>query len=212
MRINSRVVEVAHLDDADAGEGLAIFFSQNGDAIARYRFLVKAITDQGTFDMGECFTSPPLATSANPGRLTRMIAGAVCPGAKGWDVEVSCVPLLEDGSLITPDDDTADILLISSKCCTAPMGVTRVNERYRMATGSSFGGTQDFTVLAGMRVTGIAAYGLAGGGTVAISGIPGTITVPDSVSVNLEPGAGISPNSLITIGNCDWVVEYLESA
>lgn len=215
-RVNSRLVEVVSYDDTDAGEGLAVFFGQNGDSVARYRFLVKAKTDQGVFDVGEFFSSPPLSTSSNPGRLTRMIAGAVCPGATSWTVEVSCVPEYQDAELVTPEDDTAEIILTSSKCCTAPIGVTRVAERYLFATGNSFGGTQDFIVLAGRKVMGIAAYGLPGGGTIAISGITGvitgTITVPDGVSVNLEPGASIAPNSLITLGNVDWVVEYLESA
>ena len=210
-RVNSQLTEVVSYDDTEAGEGLAIFFGQNGDSVARYRFLVKAITDQGVFDVGECYSSPPLATPI-PGRLTRMIAGAVCPGATSWSVEVSCVGSLEDGSIIIPQDDTAEIILTSTKCFTSPIGVSRVSERYHFATGNSFGGTQDFTVLPGRVITGIAAYGLAGGGTITITDISGTITVPDGVSVNLQPGGSIPPNSLITLGNVDWVVEYLESA
>jgi hypothetical protein len=210
-RVNSQTNEVAAYDDADAGEGLAVYFSQNGNSVARYRFLVKAITDQGTFDVGEFYSSPPLATS-RPGRPTRMIAGAVCPGATSWAVEVSCVPSLIEGELVLPEDDTAEIILASSKCCTAPIGVTRVAERYEFASGSSPGGSQDFTVLAGQRITGIAAYGLPGGGSVSISGIAGSISVADGVSVNLEPGASIAPNSLITLANVDFVIEYLESA
>ncbi len=90
------------------------------------------------------------------------------------------------------------------------MGVTRVAERYNYECGASAGATA-FRVLAGMRITGIAAFGLAGGGSVTLAG-GSTITVPDGVSVGLEPGASIPPNSNIAFANCDWVIEFVESA
>jgi len=201
-RVNSRLVVETDFDGAEAGEGLAIFFSQGPVDVGRYRFLVRAITSQGTYDMGEFYTSPPGAT-AIPGRLTRMVAGAVCPGATSWNVHVSCVPSPE-----TPADETAEVTLTSSKCCTAPIGVTRVAERYAYHAGS---GTSTFTVRAGMRVTGIAVVGLTGGGTITIAG-GDAITVPVGVGMNLEPGGVIAPNSAIVLTNVDWVIEYLESA
>ncbi len=201
MRINSNLREEATYDGLDAGEGLAIFFSQNAGASARYRFLVKAITNQGPYEVGEFYSSPPNATVL-PGRLSRMIAGAVCPGAKSWAVEVSCIAL----EAISPE--TAEIILTSSRCCTSPIGVTRVAERYNYRTVTTAG---NFTVLAGQRVTGIAAFGLTGGGTITIAG-GATITVPAGVSVNLEPGAIIAPNAVIAFANVDAVIEYLESA
>ena len=201
MRVNSRLVEQASYDGADAGEGLAVFFSQNGNAVGRYRFLVKAKTSQGVFDIGEFYSSPPTAT-ALPGRLSRMIAGAICPGATSWTVEVSCVPSPE-----IPSDETADIILTSSKCF-AQIGVTRVGERYAYHADS---GTQNFTVLAGMKVTGIAAVALGGGGSVVIAG-GNTITIPAGNSINLSPESVLAPNSIIAFTNVDWVVEYLESA
>jgi hypothetical protein len=205
MRVNSRLTVAATVGDTDAGEGLSIFFSQNGDSQARYRFLVKAKTDQGVFDMGEFYSSPPLATGL-PGRLTRMLAAAVCPGAIGWTVEVS--GMLVDGEII---DDTADVILCSSRCCTAPVGVTRVGERYKYNSGDNTGITSNFLVLPGMKVTGITALGVTGGGTVVISS-GDIIQVPDSISVNLAPEAIISPNTNIELNNVIWVVEYLESA
>lgn len=203
MRINSRAgtQEVA-FDDVDAGEGLAVFFSQNGESTARYRFLVKAIIDTGVYDVGEFYSSPPLATVI-PGRLSRMIAGAVCPGATSWRVSVSAV---RDSEGQIPED-TADIILASTRCF-AQMGVTRVAERYNYAASNTTG---TFTVQAGMRITGIAAYGLGVGATVVIAG-GNTITVPTGVSIALEPGVSIPPNSNISITNCDWVIEYVESA
>lgn len=201
-RINSaaRSQQVV-LDDSDSAEGLAIFFSQDGSAEARYRFLVKAVIDQGVYDIGEFYTSPPGATDI-PGRLSRMVAGAICPGATGWRVEVSCVASPE-----IPSDETADVILASSRCCAEP-GVKRVGERYNYETGT---GTSNFTVRAGMTVTGIAALGLVGDGSVTIAG-GSTIVVPAGISVNLAPEAPIPPNSVIAFGNCDWTVEYLESA
>jgi hypothetical protein len=206
MRINSKLgTQHAALDDTDAGEGLSIFFSQDGPSVCRYRFVVKARIDEGLYDMGEFYSSPPLSTALNPGRLSRMIAGAVCPGATGWSVEVSAVPIAGE---IAPE--TADIILASSRCCTGPVGTTRVNERYRYLTDQT-AVPQNVTILAGQKVTGIAAIGLTGGGTVEINSGP-TVTVPEGISFNFEPGASIPPNSVIAFDNVDWVIELLESA
>lgn len=203
VRINSSGghVQLAALDDSDAGEGLAIFFSQPGNSVCRYRFLVKAKVDGGDFDVGEFYSSPPGAT-AIPGRPSRMIAGAICPGATGWSVYVSAVPVDDE---IAPE--TANVSLASSHAF-AQMGVTRVAERYSY---EAFAGTANFTVLAGMRITGIAAVGLTGGGTIVVAG-GDTVTVPEGISANLEPGSPIAPNSVIAFTNVDWVIEYLESA
>lgn len=208
QRLNSMLgTQLVSLDDADSGEGLSVFFSQGGEATTRWRFVIKAKTDQGVFDVGEFYSSPPAAT-AIPGKLSRMIGGAVCPGAIGWDVEASCIKSAADEE-ITPE--TAEIVLISSKCCTAPIGASRVAERYAYVADASPSAIDTFRVLAGMRVTGIAAIGLTGGGTVTIAGGP-TITIPDGISANLEPAASIAPNSLIALTNVDWAIEYLESA
>lgn len=202
-RVNSKAnVQRFTFDGSDAGEGLAVFFSQNGGASARWRCLVQAMIGEGVYDVGEFYISPPLAT-ALPGRLTRMVAGAICPGATSWAVEISAVPSIE--GLIPVE--TAEIILASSKCYSLP-GVNRVAERYAYHANS---GTQNFTVLAGMRVTGIAAVALTGGGSVTIAG-GDSISIPAGNSVNLEPGVSIPPNSVIALVNVDWVIEYLESA
>lgn len=208
MRINSLAgVQVASLEQDDSGEGLSIFFSQGGDSVVRYRFRVKARIDEGIFDMGEFFSSPPGATSPIPGSLSRMIAGAVCPGANGWSVEVTPVGI--DGE--QPAPETAEIILASSRCCTAPIGVSRVSERYAYESADNEGISTNFIVLPGMKVTGIAAYGYTGGGTVVISS-GDIILVPDGISVNLEPKGVIQPNTRIELNNVNWVIEYLESA
>lgn len=204
MRINSKAgVQFAALDDADSGEGLAIFLSQGGDSVCRYRFLIKARIGDGTYDVGEFYSSPPLATTV-PGRPSRMIAGAICPGAEAWSIEVSAVGD-EDDEIVA---ETANVVLSSSRCCANP-GVNRVGERYQYATGT--GASSNFLVLAGMKVTGISAFGLTGGGLVII-GSGDTIIVPEGVGANLAPQASISPNTSIDFTDVDWIVEYLESA
>lgn len=192
------------LDDADSGEGLAVFFSQNGEATARWRVEVKAIIDIGAYDVGTFYISPPLAT-AIPGLLSRMVAGALVPGATGWRVNVSAVPLL-DGSI--PQDESADIQLSSSKCSAQNVGVQRVGERYVYISGT---GNGNFLVQAGMRITGIAAVGLTGGGDLTIgSGTP--VVVAEGIGVGLDPAVSIPYNSQIAFTNVDWVIEYVESA
>jgi hypothetical protein len=62
-----------------------------------------------------------------------------------------------------------------------------------------------------MVVTGIAAFGLGGGGSVIIGPLDG-IAVAAGVSVSLDPKAPIQANTVIHFINVDWVVEYLESA
>lgn len=206
MRINSKSgTQYATFDGSAAGEGLAIFLSQNGDSAVRYRFLVKAMIGEGVYDIGEFYSSPPLST-AIPGRLSRMIAGAVCPGTTSWGVQISAVPDVNNNI----PAETAEIILASSRCCTSPIGVSRVSERYQYAAGST-GATDNFLVLAGMKITGISAIGLIGGGTVVI-GSDNTITVAEGVGINLAPEASISPNTTILLSDVSWVIEYVESA
>lgn len=211
MRVNSRTTVQAGVVDDDAGEGLAIFFSQNGNSVARYRFIVYANINQGVLCMGDFYSSPPLSTPSLPGRQTRMLAAAVCPGATGWTVEVSGVPIDLGEGLEIPED-TADIILASSRCCTSPVGVTRVGERYNYRANDATGVSENFILLPGQRATGIAVIGSAGGGTVQIGSGGDVIVVPDGISMNLEPGSLLDPNQLIIFGNVNWVIEYLESA
>jgi hypothetical protein len=198
----------ATLDDSDAGEGLAIFFSQGATDVTRWRVEVLAKVDSGAeLLVGVFFVSPPNATPF-PGQLTRQVAAAVCPGAKSWSVIISAAV----GSQAA-QPETADITLISSKCCTAPVGLSRVSERYRYEAGSQAGGIA-VGLQPGSTPTGISAVGLAGGGTVQI-GTGAVITVAAGVGLSLEPKALIQAaigSASITFTNVSWVVEFLESA
>lgn len=205
------------LDDSDSGEGLSIFFSQDGESVCRYRVLVKARIDQGFYDMGEFFVSPPIIApspfpgSVPPGRLSRMVAAAVCPGTEGWAIEVSAVAENEGDEPLPIPEETVEIILASSKCCTAPVGVSRVSERYGYAAGTASGPTTNYPVLAGQTVTGIIAIGLTGGGSFTIDGGYQMLVNAD-VTVNFEPMALIHPNAIIEFNNVIFAVEYLESA
>jgi len=205
MRINSKLgVQHAAFDGKDAGEGLAIFFSQEATALSRYRFLVKAETDQGNLQVGSFYSSPPQATSPN-GQLTRMLASAVCPGARSWTVDVSCAD-----AEITPE--TADIVLVSSKCCTAPVGVTRVAERYIAHADTAIGGTIVITVPPGRTVKSFSALASGGvDGSVVLNGLT-TIIVPAGFSSNAEPGAPFIGVKQMTFNDVVFFIEYLESA
>lgn len=202
---NVRVQSVGY-DSSEAGEGLAIFFSQNGNDVGRWRFLVKARLDEGLIQVGEFYSSPP--NSASPStNLSRMIGGAICPGARSWTVDVSCISGADEN--LPPTEETPEIILASSKCCSAPIGVSRVNERYAYAAGS--GAISTFSVRAGMKITGIAAIGTGGGGAIQI-GSGASVIVPANISANLSPESVIAPNTNIILSNVDWVIEYLESA
>lgn len=215
MKVQAKAGAVfARLDDSDAGEGLAIFFSQKASDEVRWRFDVYAKLDTGAeLLVGWFFVSPPSATDPI-GPVTRQVGAAVCPGAKTWSVCVS--PAL--GSQVVPNE-SADISLQSSKCCTAPVGVTRVGQRYGYLADNASGVTQLVnSIFPGRTVTSIAAVGLAGGGSVQINAGP-VITVPVGVGFNLEPGAviqkidastGASP--VISMTNVVWAIEFLESA
>jgi len=178
MRINSKLgVQHATFDGCEAGEGLAIFFSQNADDVVRYRFLVKAMIGEGIYQVGIFYSSPPNIGGAS-GPLTRMIGGAVCPGATSWAVDVSAVDV---GEGVTPE--TAEWCFLLSRCFTAPIGVTRVNERY---TYRASNGTATLQVLAGQT--------LKSWGVVASQGVDGfvetdalpIITVPNGFTVSAE--------------------------
>ena len=206
MRINSKGnTQYAAFVGDGSGEGLAIFLSQNGRDVTRYRFLVMARIDEGTYQVGTFYSSPPNAT-AIPGRLSRMVAAAVCPGATSWSVEITALDI--SGS-ITPE--TSDVILTSSPCYSSPVGVSRVAERYGYFAGSAVA-PQDMNVPAGQTVTRIQAVGLAGGGTFNLAGGV-AVTVPAGVVVSLEPKAPV-PFGLAAIHfvNVDWTVEFLESA
>ena len=208
MKIQAKAgTQFAALDDSSAGEGLAIFLSQSDKDTVRWHFEVMAKLDTGAeLIVGSFDVSPPLATTPI-GNLTRQVAAAVCPGAISWSVTVKAAI----GSVAAPTE-TADLTLISSKCCTAPVGVSRVAERYGYIAGSAASATALVNLFAGQVVTKIIAIGLAGGGTVIVAGGPG-IPVPAGAQVVLEPKAPIPfGTAVLSFTNVVYVVEYLESA
>ena len=205
MKLQARAnTQYAALDDGTAGEGLAIFFSQSATDVNRWRIDVHAKLDTGAeLLVGTFYISPPITTTPI-GPLTRQVAAAVCPGAITWSVYATAFG--NDGG--TPATETADITLISSKCCTAPVGVTRVGERYGYHAGVVGGVLATVTPLPGQIVTRVSATATAAG-AVALAGGQ-TIVVPNGTSVALEPKAPIVLG--IQFLNVDYVIEYLESA
>jgi|ERR1700749_3449329 len=204
MRIQARdTAQTAYLDDGDAGEGLSIFFSQALADTARWRLDVSARLDNGAeFLVGSFYVSPPSAVAPFD-RLTRLVAIAVVPGAVSWSVLCQAQP----GSQSAPDED-ATIELFSSKCCTAPNGVTRVSERYKYLSNN---GSQNVTLAPGQTVTRIYAVGNTGGGSIIING-GNPIILPAGQTIVLEPKAPIPANAVINFDTVDWTIELLESA
>lgn len=205
MKIQAKAgPQFAAYDDESAGEGLAIFLSQRAQDTVRWRIEVYAILNHAELLVGVFYTSPPLATNPN-GSPTRMVAGAVCPGAISWKVMVSAA----EGWQNAPQE-TADLTLASSRCCTAPIGVTRVGERYAFATGAGSGST--LTLKPGQTVKSLSAIATTGAASVQIGFTGGTIIIPNGVRVEFGPMPNLAPEALITFANVDWVVEFLESA
>jgi hypothetical protein len=201
-----------YLDDSDAGEGLAIFLSQDPESLVRWNFEVFAKNDANeTLLVGSFITSPPRATLTAAGfpagKPTRQVAAAVCPGAKSWSVIVS--PSV--GPEVS-DNEVCNVTLSSSKCCTAPVGLSRVSERYDYRSGATSAGDVLFSVAPGRTITSIGVIGIAPGGTVQIGTGADVITVPTGLTLSLEPKAAIPAQTAINFTNCLWTIEYLESA
>lgn len=203
MRVQAKdTAQVAYLTDGNSGEGLSIFISQAETDTIRWRLDVSASLDNGSeIAVGTFYLSPPSAALPND-RLTRLVAIAVCPGAVKWSVTCSA---------ISPEsNETINIELASSKCCTAPCGLSRVSERYDYIAGS---GTTAVFLVPGQTVTRINLFGLGGGGAASINGGP-NIPVAAGQTVVLEPKAPINANPAPAIGitNLGFSIEYLESA
>lgn len=203
MRINSKArTQIATFDGSLAGEGLAIFLSQGGEDVSRYRFVVYAINSQMTLRVGEFFSSPPSATNPNGG-LSRMLASCVCPGVESWAVEITCADVN-----VTPE--TADVTLLSSKCCTSPVGVKRVAERY-FYQSSNIGAVVG--IPPGRTLKRFSA--IAGGAAGSVQMTPATaavIAVPAGATVTGNPEANFIGLTQITFVNVSWFIEFLESA
>ena len=198
-----------YLDDGDAGEGLSIFLSQDLESVTRWHFEVYAKLDNSSeLFVGDFLTTPPDGTTP-AGRPTRMVAFAVCPGAVNWSVIV----YPEAGSEAA-EPEVCNVTLASSKCCTAPAGVTRVGERYSYRSGDTASGSSGltFTVLPGRVITSIGVIGKAPGGTVQLGIGNDVITVPTGMTLNLEPQAPMGPGTVISFTDALWTIEYKDSA
>ncbi len=202
MRLQAKdTAQTAYLDDADAGEGLSIFFSQAAADIVRWRLDVYARLDNGAeLAVGTFWVSPPPAVFPFD-RLTRLVAIAVCPGAVNWSVTCSAQ---------TPgSNEDATIELFSSKCCTAPAGVKRVSERYGYLSGVAGGAPVSQAILPGQTITRIVAFGTGAGGV----SMGTLITLAAGNTLVLEPKALTNFGATaISFLNCNWCIEFLESA
>lgn len=208
MKLQAKAgAQFAALDDETAGEGLAIFFSQGLADIDRWKIEVYAKLSTGQeLLVGFFFVSPPSATTPK-GPPTRQVAAAVCPGAKSWSVVVS--PVVGSQAAST---ETADITLISSKCCTAPVGVTRVNERYIYRAGSAIPGPVALTIEAGKTIKSWSAIAAGTGAGSIQLGTGNTIPLPNGDSVSADPNIQLPDTDTLTFTNVDYFVEMLESA
>jgi hypothetical protein len=207
MKIQARAGSTSlYLDDSNAGEGLSIYLSQSSDAQARWNFEVYAKLDSGeNYYVGQFDTTNPGGTTP-PGKPTRLVAIAVCPGATSWSVIVT--PSV--GAQAAPNE-VANVTLSSSKCCTAPAGLQRVGERYSYRAGVAVGAVP-FIVTPGRVITRITALGVAPGGSVQLGTGEDIVTVPAGVTVVFEPKAPLFSSAHITLTNVNWQIEYLDSA
>lgn len=211
MKIQSKSnSQFAALDDDTAGEGLAIFLSQDSADFQRYYIEVYAKTNSQESLVGSFYTSPPRCTTPG-GPQSRQVGAAVCPGAQSWSVLIR-------GAIANNPPETADITLISSKCCTAPVGVSRVGERYRYDAGGGLG-VSSRVMLPGQVVTKvIASARAAGSGVFDLGTGEATIFVEAGHTVVLEPKVRLSAFDFaggfleLHFNNLDWVIEMTESA
>jgi hypothetical protein len=93
------------------GDVLSIHLSQQADSGAVWTIRVRVQIAQGWFRLGQFVTN----TVATDGAPARVVGFASCPGARGWALEVSC----------PTDAEIADLVIQSSKCCSAVLGVTK---------------------------------------------------------------------------------------
>lgn len=91
------------------GDSLSIALSQDAASLASWRLDVDVQGSQGRFRLGSVVVPAP--GGAQP--ASRIVAFAVCPGARAWWVSASSATIGE----------VADLVLESSKCCGAALGV-----------------------------------------------------------------------------------------
>jgi hypothetical protein len=206
LQLQSRASnQTAYFDGDKVGDALSIFFSQNAECVGRWRLTIKAITSQSSMIVGVLFVSPPSATNPH-GMTSRMVGAAIVPGVVGWEVDCICVGGGEGGSV---PDESANVMLLSSQCCTAPVGVSRVGERYFYATGPG----ASYVVQPGQRVKSWTVSAAAAVGSVSINGAS-AIVVPANTTLVGRPESSLPmiESFAFTGVGLNWFIELLESA
>ena len=185
----------ATISDKDGRGGLSIALTQPRDSDARWKFSVRASTDEVTIEIGEFITCPP-----SNSKLSRFVAIANCPGARDWTIIAN---------LIGGTDDKAVLSMAVGLMTSAP-GLSRIAERYKQYEDVMAG---TVNILAGETVVGWTAFAGAAGGTVTI-GTNGAIAVPANGSAT-GGGAGLIEGPItITFGGdiTGYFIEVAESA
>ena len=95
------------------GDVLSMHLSQRSDSVAVWTLRVYVRTTQGEFQLGTMVTTAPGGTQP----AARTVGFGACPGAIGWKVVASC----------PTDNEQADLVIASSKCCSSTFGVTKNN-------------------------------------------------------------------------------------
>lgn len=94
------------------GDALSVHLAQQSNSAAVWTLHVWVQIAQGWYHLGVVTTVSPLAGS----EPSRTVLVATCPGATGWRVDCEC----------PTDDEIANIVLQSSKCCSSSIGVTAI--------------------------------------------------------------------------------------
>jgi hypothetical protein len=185
----------ATISDRDGRGGLSIALTQPPGSDARWKFSVRASTDEVTIEVGEFITCPP-----SNSKLSRFVAIANCPGARDWTVMVN---------LIAGSDDKA-VLSMAVGLMTSLPGLSRIAERYKQYEDS---GPAVQAILAGETVLGWTVAAGAAGGTLTIDGF-GVITITPNGSVSGGGGGLIEgPGTFTFAGDIvSWMIEIAESA
>jgi hypothetical protein len=126
---SSHVIPQAAVLDCDptlVGDALSVHLAQQSNSAAVWTLHVWVQIAQGWYHLGSGNTVSPLAGS----EPSRTVLIATCPGATGWRVDCEC----------TTDDEIANIVLQSSKCCPASIGVT-------FLTPTGAGGTENVNIV-----------------------------------------------------------------
>lgn len=200
-----RGVADGSIQDPDCKGGLTIFFSQNSETQAHWRFTVKARTDEGLFNLGTFCTSLPANTTGPANRTTpgRVVAIANCPGAKDWTVSVTRAEAVLDSD--PPDWPEVSLAVGES---IGPPGLVRVAERYTHYSGVAGA----VALLPGDRVVGWSAIAGGGGGTLTIDALPAIVIPANATAAGSTGGNLEGPATMTFAGTIAYLVEIARSS